>query len=127
MFTYGWMFSQEASALSYRTEQVHKTQNMKIYTEAVHFDADQKLLEFVEKKLGKLDHYYDRIIDARVHLKLENSGQVKDKIAEVVISVPGDVIVAKESDKTFEAAIDKLVDVLKRQIVKYKDRLRETN
>ncbi len=58
---------------------------------------------------------------------MENSGQVKDKIAEVILSVPGEVIIAKESDKTFEAAIDKLVDVLKRQIVKYKDRMRETN
>jgi putative sigma-54 modulation protein len=99
---------------------------MKVYTEAIHFVADEKLIEFIEHKLGKLDTFFDRIIEARVNLKLENSGQVKDKIAEVRIAVPGDVLVAKESEKTFEAAIDKLTDVLKRQLIKYKERTRET-
>ncbi|MEZ4985546.1 MAG: ribosome-associated translation inhibitor RaiA [Saprospiraceae bacterium] len=100
---------------------------MKVHTESVHFTADQKLVEFIERKLGKLDQFFDRIIDARVYLKLENSGQVKDKVVEIVLSVPGETIVAKESDKTFEAAIDKLTDVLKRQLIKYKDRMREAN
>lgn len=99
---------------------------MKVYTEANHFAVDQKLQEFIERKLGKLDTFFDRIIDARVNLKLENSGQVKDKVAEVRISVPGDVLVAKETDKTFEAAIDKLTDVLKRQLIRYKERIRGT-
>ncbi|WP_367390873.1 ribosome-associated translation inhibitor RaiA [Lewinella sp. LCG006] len=99
---------------------------MKVYTEAVHFTADEKLIDFIEKKLGKLDTFFDRIIEARVNLKLENSGQVKDKIAEVRISVPGDILVAKYTDKTFEASIDKITDMLKRQLVKYKERMRET-
>jgi putative sigma-54 modulation protein len=99
---------------------------MKVHTETHHFQADQKLLEFIERKLGKLDTYYDRIIDARVSLKLENSGQVKDKVAEVRLAVPGDVLVAKDTEKTFEAAIDKITDVLKRQIIRYKERNRET-
>ena len=84
-------------------------------------------MDFVERKLGKLDTFFDRIIEARVNLKLENSGQVKDKIVEVRISVPGDVLIAKQTDRTFEAAIDKIADVLKRQLVKYKELMRETN
>lgn len=99
---------------------------MKVYTETNHFTADEKLISFIEKKLSKLDSYFDKIIDARVSLKLENSGQVKDKIVEIRITVPGDVLVAKESDKSFEAAIGKLTDVLKRQLIKYKERLRGT-
>ncbi|PSR13717.1 MAG: ribosome-associated translation inhibitor RaiA [Bacteroidetes bacterium] len=99
---------------------------MKVYTEAIHFVADDKLIEFIERKLGKLDTFFDRIIEARVNLKLENSGQVRDKVAEIRIAVPGDVLIAKESEKTFEAAIDKLTDVLKRQLIKYKERTRET-
>lgn len=97
---------------------------MKVYTESVQFKADQKLLDFIEKKLGKMDHYFDRIIDARVTLKLENTGQVKDKIAEVRLKVPGDVLVVKESQKTFEASIDEAVDVLKRQLIKFKEKMR---
>lgn len=100
---------------------------MKVYTEANHFAVDQKLQEFIERKLGKLDTFFDRIIDARVHLKLENSGQVRDKIVEVRIAVPGDVLFAKETEKTFEAGIDKITDALKRQLIKYKERIRETN
>jgi len=95
---------------------------MKVYTESVQFKADQKLLDFIEKKLNKMDHYFDRIIDARVTLKLENAGQVKDKIAEVRLKVPGDVLVVKESQKTFEASIDGAVDVLKRQLIKFKEK-----
>ena len=56
---------------------------MKIHTEAVQFKADQKLIDFIEKKLSKLDTFYDRIIETDVTLKLENSGQIKDKIAKV--------------------------------------------
>ncbi len=92
--------------------------------EAIHFSADQKLIEFIEKKLDKLDQFYDRIIDCHVMLKLENTGQVKDKIAEVKLAVPGDLLVAKTTNKTFEAAMDELTDIMKRQIIRFKERTR---
>ncbi len=95
---------------------------MKVHTQALHFSADRKLLEFIEKKLGKLTQLFDRIIDADVILKLENSGQVKDKIAEVKITLPGSVLYVKESNKTFEASIDGATATLKRQLIKYKER-----
>jgi putative sigma-54 modulation protein len=98
---------------------------MKVQTEAVHFTADQKLLLSVEKKLIKLEHYFNKIIDARVILKLENSGQVKDKIAEIKLIIPNGVIFIKESSKTFEAALDKAILTLKRQLVKHKEKLSE--
>lgn len=97
---------------------------MKVHTEAVQFKADQKLIDFIEKKLQKLELVYDRIIQAEVFLRLENSGQVKDKVAEVVIDVPGERLVAKETDKTFEVAIDGAATALRRQLIKYKERLK---
>lgn len=97
---------------------------MKVYTEAVQFKADQKLIDFIERRLAKMEQYFDRIIEARVILKLENSGQVKDKIAEVSLSVPGDTIFVKETHKTFEASIDGATDALKRQLIKYKERIK---
>ena len=96
---------------------------MKVLTEAVHFTADQKLTDFTKKKLEKLETVFNRIIEVRVTYKLENAGQVKDKIAEIRVSVPGDVLVVKNTEKTFEAAVDKNVDVLKRQLIKYKEQL----
>lgn len=97
---------------------------MTIRIESIHFTADQKLIEFIQKKLDRLDQYHDKVIDAHVILKLENSGRVKDKIVEVKLDVPGDLIIATESNKTFEAAIDQVSDVLKRQLIKYKERVR---
>src|SRR5687768_5441497 len=83
---------------------------MKINTTSIHFDADQKLLDFIEKKTAKLVHFFDRIILAHVYLKLENSGQVKDKIVETKLIVPGDTLVATEMTKTFEASPDSAID-----------------
>lgn len=97
---------------------------MKILIEPVHFTADKDLLDYIDKKIGKLEHFFERIIDAQVTLKLENSGQVKDKIVEVSINIPGDRIFAKEINKTFEAATDKVADVLKRQLIKKKELMR---
>lgn len=97
---------------------------MKVHTEAVQFKADIKLIDFIEKKIGKLDQYFDHILEAQVVLKLENSGQVRDKIAEVRLNVPGEVIFAKETSKTFEAAVDEATEALKRQLIKHKEKIR---
>ncbi len=96
---------------------------MKIQTQAVQFKADQKLIDFTEKRLNKLEQFFDRIISAEVYLKLENSGQVKDKVAEVRINVPGNTLITKETQKSFEAAIDAAADSLRRQIIKHKEKL----
>ncbi|MCR9288167.1 ribosome-associated translation inhibitor RaiA [Saprospiraceae bacterium] len=97
---------------------------MKVHTESVQFKADQKLVDYVEKKLAKLDTFFDRIIGADVKLRLENSGQVRDKIAEIRLNVPGTTLFAKETNKTFEASIDLALDNLKRQLTKYKSKMR---
>lgn len=97
---------------------------MKITTEAIHFTADQKLLDYIDKKVGKLEQYFDKIIDAIVTLRLENSGQIKDKIVDIRINVPGDTIYITEKSKTFETAVDSASAVMKRQLIKYKEGLK---
>jgi len=97
---------------------------MKVHTQAVHFSADSKLLQFIEKKLKKLEQIFDRIIEASVTLKLENTGKIKDKIVEIKLAIPGNTLFVKETSKTFEASIDDALNALKRQLIKYKDRLR---
>ncbi len=97
---------------------------MNIKIESIHFDADQKLLDFINKKFGKLEQYYDRIMNIDVTLKLENSGQVRDKVVEVKVDVPGELIVCKGINKSFEAAVDEVVDVAKRQLIRHKQKAR---
>jgi len=96
---------------------------MKVHTQAVHFSADSKLIDFIEKKLGKLDNYFDKVLDVSVVLKLENSGQVKDKIAEVKLKLPGELLYVKGKAKSFEESVDQASASLKRQIIKYKERV----
>jgi len=100
---------------------------MRVHIESVQFKADSKLIDYTEKKLKKLDIYFDRIIDSKVTFRLENSGQIRDKIAEVRLKVPGATLFAKETNKTFEASIDESADNLKRQLSKYKEKLRQKN
>ena len=45
---------------------------MNINIQTVHFDADEKLLEMVEKKVRKLETLHDRITKVEVFLKLDN-------------------------------------------------------
>jgi len=100
---------------------------MKVHTEAVQFKADQKLLDFIDRKIGKLDNFFDRIIDAEVKLRLENSGQVRDKVAEIRIHVPGQNLFAKEINKSFEQSVDTAVDNLRRQLMRYKEKTKPQN
>lgn len=99
---------------------------MRVQTESVQFKADQKLISFIEKKLSKMEQFFDRIIEAKVVLKLENSGRVKDKIVELRLSVPGETLIVKDSKKTFEASVDAAAATMKRQLIKYKERLRNS-
>lgn len=97
---------------------------MSINIHNVGFTIDSKLSEFISEKLGKLNKFYNKITDANVYLKLENSGQVKDKVAEVTLAVPGKVLVSKKDEKTFEASIDACAQSLERQLKKYKEKKR---
>lgn len=98
---------------------------MKIHLTAIHFNADQKLIDYIEKKASKLNQFFDRITDAQVLLKLENSGQVRDKIVELKLMVPGDTLIATEVSRTFEGAADAAVDNMKRQLSKHKEKLQD--
>ncbi len=100
--------------------------SMKIQIQSLHFDADQSLKEFINRKLTKLETFYDRIIDSDVILSLEQlNTQVKDKVVVIKTNIPGNTLVAKEKSKKFEQAIDMAVDSLKRQIEKIKTKSKE--
>ncbi len=96
---------------------------MKVKIHSIHFDADQKLINFVQEKVDKLDHYFDQIIDGEVFLKIDNADNNENKIAEIKLSIPGNNLFAKKQCKTFEEAIDSVVEALRRQIRKKKGKL----
>ncbi len=93
---------------------------MKIRVQSIHFTADVKLLDFIQKKADKLDQFFDQIISGEVYLKLENTDDEANKITEIKLLIPGNDLFAKEQCKTFEEATDKAIESLKRQIDKRK-------
>lgn len=97
---------------------------MKIHVNAVGFTADKSLYDFLQKKLDKLDQFYDRIIDAEVYLKLLKGEKQNThlKRVEVKVNVPGDSIIVKETGTTFEEATNIAMDVLVRKVRKFKEK-----
>lgn len=94
---------------------------------SVHFDADQKLLDYVQKKVDKLETFYDRVVDGEVILRVEKSHVTKkevfgNKTVELKINIPGQQLFAKESSVSFEAAIDAVVERMSRQLKKQKEK-----
>lgn len=97
---------------------------MKVNTQSVNFVADKKLVDFVQKRLDKLDLFFDKIIQADVYLKVENTSDKENKIFEAKLSVPGDVFVVKKQSKSFEEGADLAASSLERQLKKRKEKLR---
>jgi putative sigma-54 modulation protein len=99
---------------------------MKIGVQSIHFTADQKLLDFIQKRVDKLDQFYDQIISGEVYLKLDNAEDEANKISEIKLIIPGNTLFAKEQCKTFEEATDLAIESLRKQITKHKDKARST-
>jgi putative sigma-54 modulation protein len=97
---------------------------MKVNISSVHFDADQKLLEFIEKKVKKLYQFHENILGAEVILKIDANDEIGNKITEIRLNIPGDDLFAKKQSKTFEEATDLAVDALRMQITKVKTKRR---
>ncbi|MEL7004271.1 MAG: ribosome-associated translation inhibitor RaiA [Bacteroidota bacterium] len=92
---------------------------MKLQMHSIHFDADQKLLAFIQKKVDKLETFYDQMVDGEVFLKVNNTG-IENKTVEIKLNIPGSQLFAKEQAKSFEEATDMATEALRRQIRKYK-------
>lgn len=98
---------------------------MKLTIQSIHFDADQKLIDYIQEKCDKLDKFFDRIVDGKVYLKLQKDSQEgANKVVEIQINVPGEEIMASETGHKFEEATDIAVDKLKRQVRKYKEKIK---
>ncbi|WP_300440534.1 ribosome-associated translation inhibitor RaiA [Christiangramia sp.] len=96
---------------------------MKMNLQSVNFNADQKLIDFTQKKLDKLDTYFDKIIHADVYFKVQNKSGKDNKVTEILLSVPGGDIMVKKTCNKFEACVDECVSSLQRQLIKKKEKM----
>jgi putative sigma-54 modulation protein len=97
---------------------------MDIKIHSIHFDADKKLLDFINNKVKKLIQFYDNIIGAEVFLRIEKDQGPENKLAEIRLDIPGNDIFAKKKTKSFEESIDSSVEAIRRQLTKAKEKQR---
>lgn len=98
---------------------------MTIKFQTVNFNAKPGLEEYVEKKLSKIEQFYDKIIAAQVTLRVENTSEKENKFVDIILEVPGDDIIVKKSGQSFEESIDLSVDTLKKLVIRKKEKTTE--
>ena len=93
---------------------------MEIRVQSIKFNADQKLLDFVEKKVSKLPKFYDEITDVEVTMSL--LADHENKNVKVHVRIPGNDIVIERNARRFEDALVDCVDILKDKLVRAKEK-----
>ena len=97
---------------------------MNVNIQTVHFDADEKLVELVTRKVEKLNTFHDRITNVDVFLKLDNLVHtIKDKVVEIKVNVPKHEFFVKTSSKSFEESFEAAFDSIINQIKRKKEKL----
>jgi putative sigma-54 modulation protein len=99
---------------------------MKVFVQSVNFNADKELVNFTEEKVSTLVKFHDKIVDAEVFLKVQNTSDKENKITEVKINIPGHELIVKRDTRTFEEGVNSAVDNLKRQLKRHKEKLRDS-
>lgn len=100
-----------------------KIKVMNIQVQSVHFKADQKLLDFINEKVGKLNLFFDNIISVEVYLRLDKERAFDNKISEIKVHIPGKELFAKKQCDSFEEATDLVVEALRKQVKKHKEKV----
>ena len=97
---------------------------MNIRIQAIHFDATDQLEAFIQKKVAKLEQYFDGIISAEVSLKVVKPESAKNKEAAIRLIIKNGDCFAEKVNDTFEESIDEYVEALEKQLVKFKEKIR---
>jgi putative sigma-54 modulation protein len=97
---------------------------MNVQIHSVRFDADKKLIEFVQGKLEKLNQLGEPIVNAEVYLRLDNDQEKENKISEIKLDLAGGPLFARKQSRSFEEATDDAIDALKKQVSRHKEKKR---
>jgi len=98
---------------------------MKVSINSVHFKADNRLEQFIERKVGKLSGFYEGVIGSEITLRVDKAETKDNKVAEIRVQIPGYDLFAKKQSNTFEEATDQVVSALRKQLEKHKAKLKK--
>ena len=89
---------------------------MEIKIKSLKFDADQKLVEYAEKKVSKLERFFDNAGDAELTLSVLHEPENKNALLK--LHIPGKDLIIERQAKTFEEAITECVDLMKEKLTR---------
>lgn len=97
---------------------------MEIRIKSIHFDATEKLQEFINKKVEKLQKSYEDIQKVEVQLKVEKPAAALNKTTSLTVTAPGNTLFVGKTCDTFEEGVDLCLDAMKVQLTKFKEKQR---
>ena len=95
---------------------------MDVTIKAIKFDATDKLQEFIQKKVSKLDKHCGDIRKVEVSLKVVKPETAMNKQASLTVSLPGQELFAEKICDTFEEAVMETLAAIEKQLEKYKEK-----
>jgi putative sigma-54 modulation protein len=98
---------------------------MEIRINSVKFDHSEQLESFIQKKVSKLDKFYDNIIKAEVVLKVVKPETAENKMVEIKLTIPNAELFAEKVSDSFEQGIDLVVEAVKKQLSKQKAKVKK--
>lgn len=98
---------------------------MNILVQAPDLNPRESLRDLVDEKVGKLEQFSDRIIEARVLLKLDSSATRENKVCEIKLVIPGNDLFAKRNAESFEEALSGVVEALRKQLISWRDKVKQ--
>lgn len=97
---------------------------MEIRIKSIHFDATERLQEFINKKVEKLQKSYEDIQKVEVQLKVEKPAAALNKTTSLTVTAPGNTLFVEKTCDTFEEGVDLCLDAMKVQLTKFKEKQR---
>lgn len=95
---------------------------MDVNIKAIKFDATEKLQDFIQKKVSKLDKYCNDIKKVEVSLKVVKPETALNKQASITVVLPGAELFAEKIYDTFEEAVTESLAAIEKQLGKYKEK-----
>lgn len=95
---------------------------MNIIVSGRHLSITDAIKSYAEKKVHKLEKYFDRLIKVQVNLDVESE---RHRAEMIVSATKGSVLIAEVIDHNIYAAIDKATDKLERQLTRHKEKLHQ--
>ncbi len=97
---------------------------MEIVVRGRNVNVTERVQEYVEKKVGKLERFLPIIDEARMELSQEDTRSAQHRmIAQLTVRSRGRILRAEERDQDVFAAVDLVTEKMQRQITRFKDRL----